>query len=576
MTINVHTILRLVIANYYTLRHVAAALHERIAGFYLRETFSQSRKELVQLYSSTAEGDDEGLAVVCSCEPTANAVYLRERYARARRNSVGFFDGLTGARLDSVAISPADREIRFRFSNGVLVCAQMFGSRANVLMCDPDRVVQECFLRKVLTGVVAAESVAISEPQDAATFRTILRRSGDTPHESLQVVLKRLTPRFSATLLRELFFRSGFGADRPIDSLTDRDIESLYSVRALILSDLLGVPSPRIYFDEQMPVEFSVIPLLHLAGLRSEPYEDIHTAIRQFIGSGHKQRDFHDAQKALLASVRRELTQVERTLSKVSTESADAADAERLERMGRLLSAHLHTLTKGMKEAIVEDTFGPASEPVIVPLDPHLSPAKNAERYYDRSKKVRHTVAEQAERRQELEGQRTVLVRLVDELEEVSSPEALGEYGVEHTSDLSAFGIRMPGTRAAKAPPPPPFRVFTVTGGFQVWAGKSGENNDLLSTRHTGKDDLWFHARSVGGSHVVLKVHTGKGEVSRNAIEQAAAIAAFYSKMKNAGLVSVTMCEGKYVRKPKGVPAGTVMVERERTILIKPGLPDRA
>jgi predicted ribosome quality control (RQC) complex YloA/Tae2 family protein len=120
---------------------------------------------------------------------------------------------------------------------------------------------------------------------------------------------------------------------------------------------------------------------------------------------------------------------------------------------------------------------------------------------------------------------------------------------------------------------PLPFRVFTVAGGFQVWAGKSGENNDLLSTRHTAKNDLWFHARGVGGSHVVLKIGTGKGEVSKQAIDQAAAVAAYYSKMKKSKLVPVTMCEGKYVRKPKGVPAGTVTVEREKTIYAEPGLP---
>ncbi|MCU0411384.1 MAG: NFACT RNA binding domain-containing protein [Bacteroidetes bacterium] len=112
-----------------------------------------------------------------------------------------------------------------------------------------------------------------------------------------------------------------------------------------------------------------------------------------------------------------------------------------------------------------------------------------------------------------------------------------------------------------------------MTGGFQVWAGKSSENNDLLTTRHTGKEDLWFHARGVGGSHVVLKVHPGKGEVSRAAVQDAASVAAFYSKMKNASLVPVTMCLGKHVRKPKGASAGTVMVEREETVFAEPRLP---
>jgi predicted ribosome quality control (RQC) complex YloA/Tae2 family protein len=122
----------------------------------------------------------------------------------------------------------------------------------------------------------------------------------------------------------------------------------------------------------------------------------------------------------------------------------------------------------------------------------------------------------------------------------------------------------------------PPFRVFTVDGGFQVWAGKSGENNDLLSTRHTAKNDLWFHVRGISGSHVVIKMGTGRGEVSRRAKEQAAAIAAYYSKMKKARHVPVIMCEGKFVRKPKGAPAGTVTVERETVLFVDPALPEGA
>ena len=118
-----------------------------------------------------------------------------------------------------------------------------------------------------------------------------------------------------------------------------------------------------------------------------------------------------------------------------------------------------------------------------------------------------------------------------------------------------------------------PFRVFTVDGGFEVWAGKSSENNDLLTTRHARPNDLWFHARGAGGSHVVLRVGTGKGEISRKAKEQAASVAAYYSKMKNSGLVPVAMTEKKYVHKRKGTPAGTVMVERETVLLVPPQLP---
>jgi predicted ribosome quality control (RQC) complex YloA/Tae2 family protein len=211
---------------------------------------------------------------------------------------------------------------------------------------------------------------------------------------------------------------------------------------------------------------------------------------------------------------------------------------------------------------------------VAIPLDPHLSPAKNAERYFTRARKVRETIDEQRERRGSLTAHHVELERVLLEFDEAENAESLASLIARHSRILASAGYRNAAT--TRTAPPPPFRVFTVSGGFQVWAGKSSENNDLLTTRHTGKDDLWFHARGVGGSHVVLKVHTGKGETSKAAVQEAASIAAYYSKMKKASLVPVTMCLGKYVRKPKGAPPGTVTVEREETVFAEPRLPSDA
>jgi len=103
--------------------------------------------------------------------------------------------------------------------------------------------------------------------------------------------------------------------------------------------------------------------------------------------------------------------------------------------------------------------------------------------------------------------------------------------------------------------------------------GKSSANNDLLTLHYTKPDDLWFHARGASGSHVVLKTRSHAGEPGRKAREQAAGIAAYYSKMKNASMVPVAMTLRKYVRKPKGSAAGTVVIEREKVIFAEPALP---
>jgi len=222
---------------------------------------------------------------------------------------------------------------------------------------------------------------------------------------------------------------------------------------------------------------------------------------------------------------------------------------------------------------VAEDFVSGSNALVEIPLDRNLTPAKNAERYFEKAEKSRHAQDEQHRRMTELTRRQQSIALLFDRIEVITTADDLKHFTLEHRTALSQFGLKTEKSGQVSKEEQLPFRVFTVAGGFQVWAGKSGENNDLLSTRHTAKNDLWFHARGVGGSHVVLKIGTGKGEVSKQAIEQAAAIAAYYSKMKKSKLVPVTMCEGKYVRKPKGVPAGTVTVEREKTIFAEPALP---
>jgi predicted ribosome quality control (RQC) complex YloA/Tae2 family protein len=119
----------------------------------------------------------------------------------------------------------------------------------------------------------------------------------------------------------------------------------------------------------------------------------------------------------------------------------------------------------------------------------------------------------------------------------------------------------------------PPFRVFSVTGGFEVWVGKSSANNDLLTMKYAKPNDLWFHARGSSGSHTVLKVRDMSHLPGKEAIHQTAAIAAYYSKMRNASNVPVAYCERKYVKKSKGLAEGAVILEREKVIFVTPKLP---
>lgn len=99
--------------------------------------------------------------------------------------------------------------------------------------------------------------------------------------------------------------------------------------------------------------------------------------------------------------------------------------------------------------------------------------------------------------------------------------------------------------------------------------GRNAKNNDLLTQRYTYKDDLWLHARDVTGSHVVVKYKAGK-TFPKSVIERAAELAAWYSKRRTDSLCPVIVTPKKYVRKPKGLAEGQVLVEKEDVVLVVP------
>jgi predicted ribosome quality control (RQC) complex YloA/Tae2 family protein len=106
--------------------------------------------------------------------------------------------------------------------------------------------------------------------------------------------------------------------------------------------------------------------------------------------------------------------------------------------------------------------------------------------------------------------------------------------------------------------------------------GRNNKENDFLTFKYARPDDFWFHAQDVPGSHVVLRKREKKTEPSPSDIREAAQVAAHFSKARGEKKAAVIYTQAKYVRKPKKGKPGLALVEREKSIVIGPGLPDQA
>ena len=117
---------------------------------------------------------------------------------------------------------------------------------------------------------------------------------------------------------------------------------------------------------------------------------------------------------------------------------------------------------------------------------------------------------------------------------------------------------------------PPRLHQYELPGGWTCLVGRSEHDNDRLSLDIAGAKDWWFHVRGHAGSHVVLRV--GDDEPDRTVIKQAAAIAAWHSRLREGGMVAVSYTRARFVSKPPAAKPGTVQIRKEEVLKVRPSI----
>ena len=119
-----------------------------------------------------------------------------------------------------------------------------------------------------------------------------------------------------------------------------------------------------------------------------------------------------------------------------------------------------------------------------------------------------------------------------------------------------------------------PYRVYHTSSGLEVRVGRGAKGNDALTLHHAHGNDIWLHARDVGGAHVILRWQKPDENPPQQDLLEAAALAAYNSKARTSGMVPVDWTRRKYVRKPRKSPPGRVTFERGKTVFVEPARRD--
>jgi len=272
------------------------------------------------------------------------------------------------------------------------------------------------------------------------------------------------------------------------------------------------------------------------------------------------------------SDLRRARDGAERLRDNLARDLSAADDGEHWRHIGETLAIHLHTLTQGMTETVLTDAAG---DEHTVELDPAKAPHANMEDCFKKARKAQRGLETIRTRHGEAVTALAALDEAAAALEAIAGAEAetLAELAVWRTDHEAVLPKRTAkGARKPKPPPDRPFRRYLIDGKWDVWVGRSNIENDELTHRASSPDDWWFHAQGVPGSHVILRTAGKPDQVPKVVLEKAAAIAAHYSKARTSGLAPVMMTLRKYVRKPRKSPPGAALPQREKTLMVEPGL----
>ncbi len=204
---------------------------------------------------------------------------------------------------------------------------------------------------------------------------------------------------------------------------------------------------------------------------------------------------------------------------------------------------------------------------ITIPLDQKLDLVDNAAKYFKKSSSIVKERKIAKQKLPEIEQSYKRTTELKNKIDSADNAKEVEELIAENKDILGS--IMKKSTQEEKEDK---FKKFELSENYTLYVGKNAKNNDELTLRFARPNDIWLHARGVGGSHCVIRVDGRKP--SKGIIKEAAAIAAYYSKAKTSNLAPVAYTEKKYVSKPKGANPGAVVVRREDVVMVEPGLPE--
>lgn len=570
------------------LRALTYELNQTILGGRVDKIYQPLARDLLL----TIRNQGQNYRLLISANPSLSRVYFTDRYKGQNPTEPPMFcmllrKHLEGGRITRIEQVDNERVLLINVENrdelGDLTEKQLIieimGRHSNIILVDPssqrilDGIVHVNFgtsrHREVLPGrtyVAPPEQDKMSPLHESQSGFFAKRRADERAFDKF---LLNTYSGISPLIGRELAYRVSqatpiktaiTSGEQPEDS----HIETEWKAFAGLMEQLSNHDyQPTLVADQAgKPLAFSAVKLAHLGGT-SQQWDSISACMDTFYAEKSWRDTLHQKVGDIERVLQLELDKNRNKAAKFKAALDDSGEADIYRVWGELITSSLYAISKGQTTAKVTNFYEEEMPEVEIPLDPQLSPQENAQAYFKKYNKVKKSVPILKEQIAQTNMQIAYLENVLQLLDHAGLDDL-----EEIREELEQEGILRAKHTGGKKKKPTAIKPehFRSTDGIDIYVGKNNRQNDHLTMKLSQSADTWLHTKDIPGSHVLIRAKN----VTDSTLEEAAKLAAYFSKARDSSLVPVDYTLVKNVWKPNGAKPGMVLYEGQKTVFVTP------
>lgn len=457
-----------------------------------------------------------------------------------------------------------------------ILTIELMGKYSNIIFRDDEKIIDSMkhvsqavsSVREVLPGRSyfipgsdKADLLQFDKTEEQDVFlATMAKRS--------EPVIKMIYQYFTGVapvVASDICFRAGVDQDKPASSLELHERQSIQE-ELLKLSNHINQKDffPNVVYENDTPVEYGVFPFSCYPGFLVKEYSSVSDLLFSF----YQEKSAFTRIRQKSVDLRRIIqTAIERNAKKLDLQLSQLKDTEKREKYriyGELLHTYGYEAKDGDKSITVVNYYD--NKELTIPLNPEITVMENAKKYFERYGKLKRTFEALSKLSQETKAELDYLESVMVALKLAKTEDDLNQIR-EELSESGYIRKKSSGKKIRLTSKP---LHYVSSDGYHMYVGKNNIQNDELTFQMAEGGDWWFHAKGMPGSHVIVKC---KGEeLPDRTFEEAARLAAFYSKGSEQNKVEIDYIQKKHVKKPNGAKPGFVVYYTNYSMAIAPDI----